>query len=505
MIRLVTVTPNSVSLELVNNDCYYTNEYEVYLNDKKILSYNLNVFSIYDLTPNTVYKVKVIQNKKESDIEFKTLDKKEVLFKASNYDSNKDYTEELQNYIDELKEDEYLKIDGIYHVICLFLKSNTYIYLPKGSKLIGEVDRTKYPILPKDVLLNGYPIGTWEGNARTSFASLITGLGAKNCMIYGEGIIDCNASNSDWWVDFHTIRIACRPKGIFLHTCENVTLQGITCCNTPSWNQHCFFCKDINYIDTFFQNPPLMPTTDGIDPESSDGVNIIGVKFSVGDDCIAIKSGRYAFAKKYHTPASNIVIRNCLMNEGHGGVTLGSENSGGINNVVVTNCYFKSTDRGLRIKSQRGRGNLAIIKDITFDNIIMDNVRACFVINAYYMSGSDVLDWRYDEKYVEPSELTPKLGKFTFKNIVCKDIHFGVGYFLGLPESKIEEIELDNISISYAKDALKGEIAMTHRHEQHSKIGFYVENVDKLTLKDIKFENQPSQMYIAKNCNIIEK
>lgn len=110
---------------------------------------------------------------------------------------------------------------------------------------------------------------------------------------------------------------------------------------------------------------------------------IVGTRISVGDDCIAIKSGKLGFARKYRTPSSHITVRNCLMEYGHAGVTIGSENSGGVKDVLVTNCLFRMTDRGLRIKSQRGRGNLAVIEGITFRNITMEDVKSPFVLMPF--------------------------------------------------------------------------------------------------------------------------
>ena len=118
-----------------------------------------------------------------------------------------------------------------------------------------------------------------------------------------------------------------------------------------------------------------MPTTDGLDPDCCEDCLIAGNTFNVGDDCIAIKSGTFELAKKYKKASSNIKIRNNFMEQGHGGVVFGSESSGGIDNVVVEQCIFKNTDRGLRIKTRRGRGRIGNIDSVVFNNILMDNVK----------------------------------------------------------------------------------------------------------------------------------
>lgn len=500
MLKVLFVGAKALSFEIENDDKYFTNEYKIYLNDEFIRVSNTNVFSLYDLIPNTLYNVKVLFNNHEEVLEIVTLNHKIVEFKSLVEDS----TNDLQLAINNLNDNELLVIDGIYNITSVFLKDNTNIYLSKNAKLIGDNNRLNFPILKYSEYLNGKPLGTWEGKADDSFSSIITGLGVNNVTIYGEGIIDCNAQNGDWWINHRVLRIARRPKGIFLHTCSNITLEGITVCNTPSWNQHPFYSNHLRYIDIKLINPPNSPTTDGIDPESCNDVLIVGTKISVGDDCIAIKSGKIDFARLYNTPSSNIVIRNCLMESGHGGVTLGSENSGGINNVIVEKCLFKSTDRGLRIKTQRSRGDLSILENITFNNIVMDDVKAPFVINAFYKAGNDTIDYRFDRNYHNKTSETPELKKFKFENIICNDVSYGLGYFLGLPESKIEEIILKNINVNYKEKSKPGVMAMTLESEEYNRIGIYVENVNRLVLDNVIYNNKPSIEIIKKKVDVIE-
>lgn len=485
MISVLFISANSITFEIKNDDCYYTKEYDILLDDKFVMSSNKNVISLYDLLPNKTYKLSV----NGEEIEFKTLNKKLIYLKKD--ESILDDTPFIQNALDNLKEDETLVLDGKFNVICLFINSNNSIYIPVNTTLLGCTDRSKYPILKADEFLNGKPLGTWEGYADDSFASIITILGKENVCIYGEGTVDGNAQNSDFWVNHRVKRIARRPKGIFIHTSNNITLEGIMVCNTPSWNEHPFYSTNLKYLNMRLINPWDSPTTDGCDPESCKNVYIIGNFISVGDDCIAIKSGRPDFAKLYHTPSENIIIRNNFMNHGHAGVTLGSENSGGINDVFVTNCVFKDTDRGLRIKSQRGRGKSAIIKDVIFDNIVMDHVKSPFVINAFYKAGTDALDYRFDRGYMEISDETPSLKSFRFDNIKCSNVCYGVGYFLGLPESKIESIVLNNITITYDRNTEPGEMAMNGTKEVHKNASFVCENVSSIILNNVEFKDKP--------------
>lgn len=497
--NILLVTPTSVSVELENNDCYSTAPFEALLNGSSLGIREHNSFSLYGLAPDQDYELEITTKDGRETASFHTLNRKEVFYRSSKEGGAEDDTEGLQNAIDSLKPDEFLTVQGVYKVVSLFLRDDLILQLPKGSRLVGETDRALFPILSAAEERNGIVLGTWEGGADDSFASILTGIGVKNVCIYGEGVVDCNALSGDWWIDHRTKRIARRPKGIFLHTCENIALEGITVCNTPSWNQHPFYSRNLKYINMKLLNPADSPTTDGIDPESCDNVLIAGVRISVGDDCIAIKSGKIDFARRYHTPSSRVTIRNCLMEYGHGGVTLGSENSGGIRDVLVTNCVFRQTDRGLRIKSQRGRGNLAVIQNITFRNILMEEVKAPFVINAFYKAGNDEYDDRFIREYQEPTDLTPVFQSFTFEDITCEDVSYGVGFFLGLPESMLEKVTLKNVSVSYKPDASSGEMAMTAWKELFLHVGFVCENVKLLELEGVHFLNEPERKYILTN------
>lgn len=502
--HILLTTPTSVSVELENRDSYYTDFYTVYLNGQDMGRKNLNSFSLHGLEPAAFYELRVVGKHFTNSIMFQTLARRERTYHSTGGGTENE-TDSLQQTIDSLEADEFLTIQGICKVTALFLRDNLYLHLPKDSKLIGETDRNLFPILPADREENGIVLGTWEGRADDSFASILTGICVKHVCIYGEGIIDCRAQESDWWVNHRVKRIARRPKGIFLHTCENVSLEGITVCNTPSWNQHPFYSRDLKYINMKLINPANSPTTDGIDPESCDNVLIVGTRISVGDDCIAIKSGKLEFAERYHTPSSHITVRNCLMEYGHAGVTIGSENSGGVRDVLVTNCFFKMTDRGLRIKSQRGRGNLAVIRDIVFQNIRMEDVKSPFVINAFYKAGNDELDERFLREAQPVTDLTPVFLEFTFEDITCENVSYGVGFFLGLPESMLKKVTLKNVSVSYKPDAEAGEMAMTAWKETFRHAGFICENLEELNLEHVVFQDAPSEKYILRNVHQVKE
>ena len=139
----------------------------------------------------------------------------------------------------------------------------------------------------------------------------------------------------------------------------------------------------MDILNIRIRNDAHSPNTDGIDPESCKNVNIIGDHIHVGDDCIALKSGKLFLGTFMHTPCENVVIRNCCLSRGHGGLVIGSEMSGGVRNVTVTQCLMDHTDRGLRVKTRRGRGKNAIIDGLVFRNVTMDGVLTPFVINMF--------------------------------------------------------------------------------------------------------------------------
>jgi hypothetical protein len=134
----------------------------------------------------------------------------------------------------------------------------------------------------------------------------------------------------------------------------------------------------------------------------------------------------------------------------------------------------------------------------------MEDVKAPFVINAFYKAGNDTIDYRFDRSYHEKTSDTPELKKFKFENIVCNNVSYGLGYFLGLPEAKIEEIVLDNIFVRYDLNAKAGVMAMTLENEEYNKIGIYASNVCKLKLNNIHYDNEPSIKLIRNNVDEVE-
>lgn len=180
--------------------------------------------------------------------------------------------------------------------------------------------------------------------------------------------------------------------------------------------------------------PHTVWNTDGINPDSSKNVHISNCTISVGDDCIAIKSGRDLQGRMINKPSENITITNCHMIRGCSGVAIGSEHAGSVRNVDISNCVFSETDRGIYIKSMPGRGG--IIEDVSIREITMKNIRRVAVLMSQHY------DHRKKEHF---SERTPIIRDITLSGLTCKSDQSVI--LLGLPESPIENITFTDIDI----------------------------------------------------------
>ena len=509
--NIIYKTARSITVELDNNDIYTTNEFSVSL-DGKIIYENIktNVFSVFNLEQDTKYNLEVFDSNSKASLEIVT-EKETVTLNVKKFGAKGDGksldTNFIQGAIMACPDGGRVYFPkGEYYTGPIFLRSNITIELAKDAKLIGDIDRLHYPILPGVTFtsdeLDEYNLGSWEGNPLDCFASIITGINVSNVNIIGEGIIDGNASNADWWVDVRTKRIAWRPRGVFLNHCNNITLQGLTVCNTPSWNLHPYFSENLKFLDLKLINPKNSPNTDGCDPESCKNVDIIGVNFSVGDDCIAIKSGKIYMGRKYKKPSEFFNIRNCSMNFGHGAIVLGSEMSGGIKNITVSRCLFNQTDRGLRIKTRRGRGKDAIIDGIVFENIQMDDVLTPLVINMFYFCDPDGhTEYVYTKEKLPVDERTPYLGRFEFKNIDCKNVNVAAGTFYGLPEQPIKSIHIENVNFHYSANPKEGVPAMMDFLDPMKGKGLIFSYVDSVSVKNVKFDGLKDQEFELNQVN----
>ncbi len=513
-LKLVTNTSRNAVVELTDSGRYYTEKsYEIYVNGQKFMDSDKVITSLYGLIPDTEYEVSAVYDGNniapvtfKTDYEFVTLNVKEF---GAFGDGVHDDTNAIQCAIMACPKDSRVLVpEGVYKISSIFLKSDLTLELAKGAVLSAFTEREKFPVLPGIIESydeeKEYNLGSWEGNPIDTFSAIICGINVKNVTITGEGIVDGNTSFDNWWKNCKERVIAWRPRLFFINHCENVTMHGITVQNSPSWTLHPYFSKHLKFIDVKIKNPANSHNTDGLDPESCQDVLVLGTYISVGDDCIAIKSGKIYMAGKYQIPTSDMTVRQCCMRDGHGAVTVGSEIAAGVKNVHITDCLFMNTDRGLRVKTRRGRGKLSVLDDISFENIDMDNVMTPFVVNSFYFCDPDgKTEYVGTKKALPVDDRTPSIDRLTFRNINATNCHVAGAYICGLPEKKIERLTFENINFEYAKDAKSGVAAMMLGCDEASRQGLVVSNVKELILKNVNVNGCEGEAVVADNVDNI--
>ncbi len=499
-VKKLFVSARSATVELPDGGLYSTvKPYRLTLNGKEAGEAASVVHSIYGLWPDTAYTLKVWDGEREvGRVSFHTKEESFTLnvrrFGAVG-DGVHDDTAAIQAAINTCpKKGRVLIPAGDYRVLPLFLKSHVRIELQKGATLLLETDRAKFPILPGMIRSTDETcdlnLGSWEGNPLDMYAAFISGNGVEDVLLYGEGILDGQGDKADWWVTPKVRRGAWRPRMFFINDCEDVTVQGITFRNSPSWNLQPYFSRNLKFLNIKVQAPANSPNTDGFDPESCDGILLAGAHFSLGDDCIAIKSGKLYMGATYKTPTSNMEVSHCLMENGHGGMTCGSEMAGGVKHVYLHDCLMRNTDRGLRIKTRRGRGEQGVIDDIVFDNVMMENVGTPYVVNCLYFCDPDGKTEYVQSREKQPvDERTPRIGKIAFRNVTATGVSCA-GYFLGLPEKPIECVEMKKVTITCAPDAKVMQPAMAGGVPYVNRKGLVAINVDRITMKDVTITGQ---------------
>lgn len=358
---------------------------------------------------------------------------------------------------------------GTYLTGAIRLKSNITLELEAGATLLFSDNFDDY--LPFMEVRH-------EGVMMKSFSPLISAMDAENITIKGEGTLD--GQGKAWWTEFFRIYVDLekngmrelnkyqplwerendvealyaetnedwhgtlkrrffRPPFIQLVRCRRVRIEGVKIINSPFWTVNPEFCDNVVVTGVTIHNVPS-PNTDGINPESCRNVHISDCHISVGDDCITLKSGRDAQARRLGVPCENITITNCTMLSGHGGVVIGSEMSGSVRKVTISNCVFDGTDRGIRIKSTRGRGG--VVEDIRVSNIIMSNIKREAV----------VLNLKYSEMPVEPmSERTPLFRDISISGLTAVGVKTPVK-IMGLEEAPVTDIILRDINVKNARE-----------------------------------------------------
>jgi hypothetical protein len=356
---------------------------------------------------------------------------------------------------------------GIWLTGPIRLQSNIQLHLEEGALVQFTSDFKQYPEVTFDV----------KGEKETRLMSPLYGDNLQNVAITGRGVFDgagdawrpvkrfkmtarqwkalqasggVTEESGDIWWPSEEARKDRRPVLLKLVNCSKVLLEGVTFQNSPMWNLNPTLCEDVTIRDVTVRNPWYSQNGDGLDLEHCRNVVVRGSRFDVGDDAICLKSGANEKGRRIGAPTENVLVEDCIVYHGHGGVTIGSEMSGGVRNIRVNNCLFMGTDIGLRFKSQRGRGG--VVEKIYISNVRMTDIPADAIGFNLYYSGQAPLDDKGDlttgeVKAVAASEETPQFRDIYFEDIVCRGARSAV-VLQGLPELPIRGIHLKNISIT---------------------------------------------------------
>ncbi len=388
---------------------------------------------------------------------------------------------------------------GVYLTGPIHFKSNIAVFVDAGATLKFSQDFDDY--LPM-------VISRWEGTTGINFSPLFYGYQIENVTIQGRGTLD--GQGEAWWEFYGKLRDEnrkygevrtqskwqkmhrelnnntlipdtwmwdnnnfLRPPFIQFYDCKNVRIENVTIINSPFWTINPELCNNVTVTGVTILNPADSYNTDGINPGSCRNVHISNCHISVGDDCITLKSGRDEDGRRIARPAENITISNCTMLNGHGGVVIGSEMSGDVRKVTISNCIFDGTDRGIRIKSMRGRGGL--VEEIRISNIVMKDIQMeAIILNMEYLETPD-----------EPvSERTPR-----FRNIHISDVTATqtnrAGVLLGLDEMPIDDVSFTNIKID-------------------AREGFSVRNATNIEFHDMRINTLKGPVLKAENVENLE-
>lgn len=389
--------------------------------------------------------------------------------------------------------------EGIWLTGPITLKDNIDLHVMPNAVILFSPDRDLYPIVET----------VFEGLDTRRCLPPINADGARNISITGGGVIDGSGdawrqvkrskmTDSQWkdllasggftdskgavWypdsssfrgslvsdafnvpqgletdAEWESVKTYLRPVMVGLKNCENVLLENVLFQNSPCWNIHPLMCRNVIINNITVRNPWYSQNGDGIDIDSCEDVILVNSSFDVGDDAICIKSGKDEDGRLRARPSRNIIVDNCIVFHGHGGFVVGSEMSGDVENISVSDCSFLGTDVGLRFKSCRGRGG--IVRNIHIEDIVMTDIPAEPLLFDLHYGGKSALEAAedgassgFDIEYVPVDETTPEFRDIFIKDIICN----GAGramYFNGIPEKNIAGIRIENCRIVSEKGA----------------------------------------------------
>lgn len=386
---------------------------------------------------------------------------------------------------------------GLWLTGPISLKNNVNLHLAKGALLQFSRRFSDYPIVQT----------TWEGQESFRCQAPIGGFDLTNVGITGEGVLDgggdawrmvkkdkltasqwtkllksggvTNEKKDTWYPsekslkgnnlpnagrilngqtpsieELESYKDFMRPNMVSLTRCRNVLIEGVTFQNSPAWTMHPLLCDHVSVRNVTVKNPWYAQNSDALDLESCRNGIVEDCVFDTGDDGITIKSGRDEQGRKRGIPTENFIIRHCKVYHAHGGFVIGSEMSGGVRNLFVSDCAFMGSDVGLRFKTARGRGG--VVENIYVTDVNMTEIPGEAVLFDMYYAAKDPVPQAGESNELpsikaEPlGEGTPQFKNFYIKNIICKGAETGI-LVRGLPEMSIKNINIENAIIECNK------------------------------------------------------
>jgi polygalacturonase len=376
-------------------------------------------------------------------------------------DGKTDCTEAFRRAIDECSKKGGGRVvvpAGEFSTGAIHLKSNVNLHVSKGATIKFSRDPNKYlPVV----------FSRWEGMELMNYSPFIYAYEQTNIAITGEGTLDGQSKEGFWkWhgnpkyggdpkvisqkpdraklyeMMDKGVPVAervfaegtyLRPQFIQPYKCKNVLIEGVKIIDSPMWEIHPVLCENVIVRRVWISSHG--PNNDGCDPESCKDVLIEDCYFDTGDDCIAIKSGRNADGRRLNAPTENVIIRGCTMKDGHGGITVGSEISGGVRNLFAENCRLDSKDlwTALRVKNNASRGGK--LENFYFRNITVGQVSRAVV----------EIDFNYEEG--AKGEFVPIVRNYTVENLICAKGSRAVD-LQGLDNAPIYDVTMKNCTFN---------------------------------------------------------
>ncbi|MXV16512.1 glycoside hydrolase family 28 protein [Hufsiella ginkgonis] len=329
---------------------------------------------------------------------------------------------------------------GIFISGSVFLKQGVSLQVAEGGVLKGSLNPGDYPQIDT----------RWEGEERKWTACLVNAIGLRGIKITGPGRID---GSGELWNE-RARRVAPqpsssaaprygRPRLIGFQNCTGIEISGLYINNQASWGVFVLYSRNVKISKLKITAAHTIPSSDGIDIDSSQDVLITGCDIDVNDDCISIKAGKDEDGLRVNRPSEDILVEKCRFGYGHGGVAMGSETSGGIRNVLVRNCVAEAENWApIRFKSQPSRGG--VVENITYKDITLKNTKKAFEFN---------MAWRMVNPK-PPAKILPVVRNVKIINV--SGTVATVGDMNGLPESPVLGVTFKKCTITASKGFVIG-------------------------------------------------